>query len=412
MHDPVPYKVAQSTNGSISTADFCEDNPTIVSASENNGSVTFCTFQKQIAQRTIKICSSPITSMAMCREFSKTIVGTLKGEYYIIDSIDEVSKPVIKHTQRISAIKLHPDNEMFATASDDGSIKLFDLETCQQIAAFYGHNGNITDIAFGANGYFLISLCTDKIIRFWNLETFGYKPIRKFRIKETIPTSVLCNPDGHTIYIGMLSGDIVQLSLKDGHIQFQKNLHSASITCMSMHPCYSLILTSSLDSKICLVNASNGDLIYQINAHQSPVTAVHWTDNGEKFMSTDKDGHIIIWNFPKIDQNIMESQNISYLKEFSAYESEEKHSVYGYSDEEDLNHEIDMEIKQSLLNYSDDMMLEEEEEEEEILESNPNKISKQTAIDDQDDAFPHDSDANSHNNESQNDAENLQNEND
>ena len=57
------------------------------------------------------------------------------------------------------------------SASHDGSIKLWDLDTQQEMYTFTGHRDPVFAVAIAPDGKRAISACADKTIKIWNLET-------------------------------------------------------------------------------------------------------------------------------------------------------------------------------------------------------------------------------------------------
>ena len=59
------------------------------------------------------------------------------------------------HDGDITAMAFHPTEAILATASNDGSVKLWDYETAQLRRTFYGIDGRPVMLAFSPNGKLL-----------------------------------------------------------------------------------------------------------------------------------------------------------------------------------------------------------------------------------------------------------------
>lgn len=70
----------------------------------------------------------------------------------------------------------HPINCMktttryVVTASDDHTLKVFDLHTCRCVFVLYGHNAPVTDFIIDHDVQYLYSTCTDGLICVWDLQ--------------------------------------------------------------------------------------------------------------------------------------------------------------------------------------------------------------------------------------------------
>jgi len=71
----------------------------------------------------------------------------------------------------IGGLAFSPDDRFLASAADDGTIILWDLETGQSIRTLSGHTAQVRDVAFSPDGRFLVSAGWDKSVRVWEAST-------------------------------------------------------------------------------------------------------------------------------------------------------------------------------------------------------------------------------------------------
>ncbi|XP_044728718.1 cleavage stimulation factor subunit 1 [Chrysoperla carnea] len=83
------------------------------------------------------------------------------------------SIPSHQHTAAINSIKYSQDAKYFATASKDGSIKLWDGVSNRCVNTFQkAHDGSeVCSVAFTKNGKYLLSSGKDSLIKLWELTT-------------------------------------------------------------------------------------------------------------------------------------------------------------------------------------------------------------------------------------------------
>ena len=70
------------------------------------------------------------------------------------------------------AIEFDPNGYQIATASDDQSIKIWDLRQKRVLYSISAHQNMITQMRFHPSGHFLMSSSFDGTVKFWAPETW------------------------------------------------------------------------------------------------------------------------------------------------------------------------------------------------------------------------------------------------
>ena len=64
-----------------------------------------------------------------------------------------------------------PDGQRLASASDDGTVRLWDPATGTAQATLTGHTGGVSAVAFSPDGQLLASAGSDRTVRLWDPAT-------------------------------------------------------------------------------------------------------------------------------------------------------------------------------------------------------------------------------------------------
>ncbi len=75
------------------------------------------------------------------------------------------------HSDAVNGVALSADRRRAASASWDKTLKVWDLETGDELRTLVGHSGWVTGVALSADGRRAVSASRDKTIKVWDLET-------------------------------------------------------------------------------------------------------------------------------------------------------------------------------------------------------------------------------------------------
>lgn len=93
--------------------------------------------------------------------------GTLK----VWDVATSLQTWRVKTEQPLYAVQITPNGEKIACAGAERTITLFNLETGKKLTEFTGHQSSITNIRFSSDGKRMLSSSEDGMIKIWDLET-------------------------------------------------------------------------------------------------------------------------------------------------------------------------------------------------------------------------------------------------
>ncbi|NEQ29332.1 MAG: hypothetical protein F6K28_62500, partial [Microcoleus sp. SIO2G3] len=62
-----------------------------------------------------------------------------------------------------------PDGKMIASASDDNTVKLWNVSG-QELTALKGHRGSVNSVVFSPDGKMIASASDDNTVKLWNMD--------------------------------------------------------------------------------------------------------------------------------------------------------------------------------------------------------------------------------------------------
>ncbi|XP_059902555.1 transcription initiation factor TFIID subunit 5 [Gadus macrocephalus] len=162
------------------------------------------------------------------------------------------SKILHGHSGPVYGISFSPDRNYLLSCSEDGTVRLWSLQTFTCLVGYKGHNYPVWDTQFSPYGYYFISGGHDRVARLW--ATDHYQPLRMFA----------------------------------GHL--------ADITCTRFHPNSNYVATGSSDRTIRLWDVLTGNCVRILTGHKGPIHAIAFSPNGKFMASGATDGRVLLWD--------------------------------------------------------------------------------------------------------------------
>ncbi len=166
--------------------------------------------------------------------------------------------------QAASALAYHPDGDLLAVGSRDGTLSFVDLESGQTLGEWAIHDGLVNGLAFDGDGSRLAVSSADG-----DPLVLAVEPLMSGRPDGQLPAqAVLAIMTGHT--------DVV--------------------LDVELSPDSSALLTASWDGTARLWDAATGGLLHNLAGHQGRVWRAAFTPDGERIATAGADGAVILWS--------------------------------------------------------------------------------------------------------------------
>ncbi len=214
------------------------------------------------------------------------------------------------HTGQINRIAWSPDGQFLASASNDKTIRLWNVDTGKPTVILTGHSHKVNCIVWSTNSQELVSASSDGTIAFW--ETYTGKQIIKLVVHKSLPIEnaweaqdwakmvigIAWSPDSSIIAYNTDNNILLMKATSQETIQTLKG-HKNRVWSLRWSPNGKILASGSTDQTIKLWNPNNGKIIWDIKDLKSPVVNVAWAPQGTLLISASKDSTIHIWDIVK-----------------------------------------------------------------------------------------------------------------
>jgi len=197
------------------------------------------------------------------------------------------------HSDYVKSIVFSPDGQTMASGSNDRTIRWWNLESGQEIQTFSGHDGAVNCIRFSPDGKSVISGSDDKTVKLWDLETV--QEIHTFRGHDGPVNCINFSPDGKTIISGSDDKTIKWWELESGKEINTFMVHTDHVTNVVFTPTGDTIISASWDKTI-KWTLETGQEICTFKGHDRPITNIALSPDGKTLISASWDKTLKAWD--------------------------------------------------------------------------------------------------------------------
>jgi WD40 repeat protein len=211
-----------------------------------------------------------------------------------------LSEPNI--VESVNSIAYSPDGKTIISASDDKTLRLWDLEGNKPHIIFQGHENSVTSVAFSPDSKMIVSGSQDNTVRLWN---FQGNQLQVFRGHEESTgsfgnkggvNSVAFSPDGKTIVSGADDKTLRLWDLEGNQLQVFQG-HENSVTSVAFSPDSKMIVSGSFDKTLRFWDLK-GRLIDPrvVQGHTEAIGSVGFSPDGKMIISAGADNMLKFWS--------------------------------------------------------------------------------------------------------------------
>ncbi|RJL35757.1 eIF2A-related protein [Bailinhaonella thermotolerans] len=206
------------------------------------------------------------------------------------------------HTDTVRNLAWSPDGAWIATASRDGTARVFDAQTghCERTLA--GHGGMVEMVAWSPDSARLATASRDHTIRVW--EVASGATVNVLSGASDVVRGVAWSPDGTRI-AGASRDQVVRVwDTTTGELRHALRGHRDNVLGIGWSP-YGRLATASHDRTVIIWDLAADRPRVRLEGHTDFVEGLAWSPDGQSLASSSGDHTIRVWDGTTGDQRLL-----------------------------------------------------------------------------------------------------------
>ena len=214
----------------------------------------------------------------------------LEGNKDVETVVTRLDDGTVRENKDVESVAFSPDSLTVVTGSDDGTARLWDATTGEELRVLGTHSDAVVGVEFSPNGW-IVTRSADGIMRRWHAAT-GQEDQSLAELSKSISesehiTSFAIDAYANAHALGWKDGDLWLLI--DGSYQ-EVEAHSAAVNTLVFSPDGRTVATGSDDGTARLWDAATGKELHVLEGHLERVVGVEFNSDGRLLLTRSEYG--------------------------------------------------------------------------------------------------------------------------
>lgn len=207
------------------------------------------------------------------------------------------------YSHRITACAINAEGTLTFSASSrqysgkgvsDTRLVVHDAFSGEELAVFSGHSDEITSFALSPDDRLLISASQDGTLKVWDLSALKSRLLTQQTLSSV--TDCTFSPDGKWVLFSTQKGSLTLMDAKNGNLIKNYLGHKAAVNACAISPDSKWFVSACADGSLIIWELSTGKILLNIQGHSRAVRCVAISPDGKWILSGSEDHTIGLWD--------------------------------------------------------------------------------------------------------------------
>ena len=201
---------------------------------------------------------------------------------------------LIGHGAEVSSAAFSSDGSRVASGDDNGSVRVWDAASGEQVVEMVGHTGPVASVEFSSSGSRVASRGHDGSVRVW--DAVSGKQVAEMAGSAGSFSWAAFSADGSRSVSGRRDGGLRVWDAVSGEQVAEMVGHTGSVWSLRFSPDGSRVVSGGRDNSVRVWDAVSGEQVVEMVGHTGWVHSVGFSADGSRVVSGDDDGSVRVWD--------------------------------------------------------------------------------------------------------------------